>query len=266
MAVGEIGDHREVILDGNDIDAAGQVIGAGQNQYGLGLQVDDIGLEPPQHFAGDLAADAAIDEIAVRKVLVQTPEIGNGIAEKHDAPLALLGRRQFLVGFRIARQVVAIAATQLGLALGDCSAEMGLDPISGGAEFDQLLAGLGREGIRPRDGFRKGQIGADVGEKVVGVGDLIRPLAEVYQRLAGVLQQWSAGAIQFGNCHGGGFHQLQHAGIQFVRLRRGHQCGRILGAGEQRRGETADDCFHDCSILSRLRVTVPMGKFMRTRI
>ena len=93
------------------------------------LEIDDIGLHAAQHLAGDLAADAAIDEIAAGEVFVQAPAIGDGIAQEHDALLVRHRLGEPRIGFRIAPQVVAVGVAQSTLVLFEAGAKMGLYPV-----------------------------------------------------------------------------------------------------------------------------------------
>jgi hypothetical protein len=55
------------------------------------MQIENILLQPAQHLAGDLPADASIDEIPIREIFIEPPEVGDRVAQKHHSRI-LRGR------------------------------------------------------------------------------------------------------------------------------------------------------------------------------
>ena len=66
----------------------GDVIGSGEDDYGLWLEIDQVASKPDEHLVGDLAADAPAHLAIVRKKLrvFLDPSGGDGIAHE-DNPL-----------------------------------------------------------------------------------------------------------------------------------------------------------------------------------
>src|ERR1700730_17435255 len=105
---GEIAHHGQISLNRRQRYAAMQVVGSSQYNDAVGLQVDNISLHTLEHLAGGLPADPAIEEIAVREILVQPPAIGDAVAQEDDTVLSLLRRTEPRILFSITRELSRI--------------------------------------------------------------------------------------------------------------------------------------------------------------
>jgi hypothetical protein len=111
MMLRQLGHGHHVLL--NHLRCGGarvsrNVIDAGQQNHGSGLEVDHIGIHPNQHLRSGLAADPAIYVRLPRKVLVELPEIRNGISQENHAVCVERLPLQFLVRHMIPAELVPI--------------------------------------------------------------------------------------------------------------------------------------------------------------
>jgi hypothetical protein len=72
------------------------------------MQINHVLAEAHQHLRRGLAADATVDVRLARKILIEMPDVGDGVAEEHDARLVRRRRRQRSVGLAIARQLAVV--------------------------------------------------------------------------------------------------------------------------------------------------------------
>ena len=79
------------------------------------MQIQNVGLKTLEHLTGGLAGDAAVDVVVVGKILVQAPEIRDGIAEEDDARLGRIRSGNSAVRFGVARNVRGIGIDQAGV-------------------------------------------------------------------------------------------------------------------------------------------------------
>ena len=95
------------IFEAHRTGVAGDVIRAGEDHNNFGLQVDNILAEADQHLRRGLASDATVDVRLASKILVEMPDVGDGVAEEDDAALAGRGLLQSGVGVAVAREFTA---------------------------------------------------------------------------------------------------------------------------------------------------------------
>jgi len=76
------------------------IVGAGHDDHGLGMEVDDISREPHQHLCRGLSADAPTAEIvAAEEVRVEIgPVVGDGVAHKDHLGVVAAFNDAFVVG------------------------------------------------------------------------------------------------------------------------------------------------------------------------
>ena len=167
----KLGDHREIVLDGGERNAARDVVGAPEHDYRGRLQADHVGLHATQHLSADLAADAAIQEIAIGEIFVKVPDVGDGVAQEHDAGLAGHGRADAGVLVGIAREIVAVRIAELAVFLVDQRAEVSIQARFDVAQLVELLLGFFGKREWLGHGVGERDEGAQVRkESVVGVG------------------------------------------------------------------------------------------------
>ena len=97
----QFGHRLEVLFDHGHRHGPGiarDIVGAGQDDYCGGLQVDHVGEHADQHLRSGLTADAAVDVRLAGERLIQVPSNGDGISHEDDA-LGIGGLLlEFLVG------------------------------------------------------------------------------------------------------------------------------------------------------------------------
>ncbi len=173
VRVRQLGDHRQIVLDSADGNTAGDVIGAGQYQHGSGLERDHVRHHAAQHLTGNLAADAAIDEVAAGEIFRQPPAIRDGVAEEHDARRLGRGRPETCIFFGVTLQVVAIRVARLLVFVIQQRLKVGIHAIHGVAQLGNLLArGVGKW-ILLGQGVGKCEVSAHVGQHVVHLAGVL---------------------------------------------------------------------------------------------
>src|SRR6202049_4350610 len=135
----QVGDHRVIVFNRSDWNPASQVVGACQDEYSVRMKIDHVGLHAPEHLARDLAGNAAIHEIAVRKVLVQPPQIGDRISEEYYSRLGRIWRGKSSIRLGVAFQVVPVRRAKLRIFLVEKSAKMGVETQRFIAKLGELL-------------------------------------------------------------------------------------------------------------------------------
>ena len=76
------------VFEAHGPGVSGNVIGAGQNDNHFGMQIDHILAEADQHLRRGLPADAAVEVGLAGEIVLELPDVGDGIAEEDDAVLA----------------------------------------------------------------------------------------------------------------------------------------------------------------------------------
>ena len=87
---------------------SGDVVGAGQNDHHLRMQVNHILAEADQHLRRGLSADAAVQVRLAGEIVLELPDVGDGIAEKDDAVFAGRGRLEGGVGVTVAGELAEV--------------------------------------------------------------------------------------------------------------------------------------------------------------
>ncbi len=112
---GDVGHGGEVVFDhlrGGGAGVAGDVVGAGEDEDGGGVEMDDVLLEADEHLRGGLAADAAVDVGLAGEegsgVGLAAPAVGDGVSVKDDARL---GGRRVRGGRRCRRRSGGVGAS-----------------------------------------------------------------------------------------------------------------------------------------------------------
>ncbi len=90
---------------------AGDIVGPREDDDDLGLQIDHILAEAHQHLRRGLPSNAAVHVRLARKIFVEVPDVGDRVAEKHNAVLP--GRR------RLQRGIGVAVALQLAIVIGE---------------------------------------------------------------------------------------------------------------------------------------------------
>ena len=96
------------VFQAHGAGVAGNVIGAGQNDHHLGMQVNYILAEAHQHLRRGLPADAAVEVRLAGERVFELPDIGDGISEEDDAVLSGRGRLEGGVGVAVAGQLAVV--------------------------------------------------------------------------------------------------------------------------------------------------------------
>ena len=86
----------------------GDVVGSGQHDQHLGMQINHILAEAHQHLRSGLPVDAAVDVRLTGKIVGQLPVVGDGVANEHDSILARRRRAERRIGLAIALQFAEI--------------------------------------------------------------------------------------------------------------------------------------------------------------
>src|SRR5258708_9156679 len=102
------------LLQSHGASVAGDVIGAGENDYSRGLKIDYVGAKRDPHLAVGLSVDAAIHIGLAGKVLRDGPDVGDGVAEKNNPLLSGGGRLQRGIGVTIAPEFAEIVGQNGG--------------------------------------------------------------------------------------------------------------------------------------------------------
>ena len=95
IGAGEVGERRVVRFDifkAHGAGVAGNVVGSGENDNHLGMKINHVLAEADEHLRRGLASDAAVEVGLAGKILVEMPDVGDGVAEEDDAVLARRGR------------------------------------------------------------------------------------------------------------------------------------------------------------------------------
>ena len=97
MPFGDVGHAAEIILRhlrGHRPGVAGNVVGAGHDVHGLGLQLDHVAVHAKQHLRCRLPADAAIDAAASEEARpLVVPALGDRIAEEDNIDRLVRGEQ-----------------------------------------------------------------------------------------------------------------------------------------------------------------------------
>ena len=182
------------------------------------------------HLDGGLSANAAIEEITTDKVFVETPGLGDGIAEEHDAGKFARGQK-FRVGVGVVLQVVRISFALLRVQVLNLEDgfEMLLHPLEAFTQLGILLIRGGREGVRARDGIGERKIRLHLVHELIDERGVERSALHAGKCHLGILLDRLAGAHEAGDGHGGRFDQLKHAGSElFGVLLAEHCAGGVL--------------------------------------
>ena len=86
------------------------VVGAGQDDDNLGMQVNYILTEAHQHLRRGLPADAAVEVRLAGEIVVELPDVGDGISEEDDAVLAGRWRFEGGVGVAVAGELAIVVS------------------------------------------------------------------------------------------------------------------------------------------------------------
>jgi len=94
-----------------------EIVGAGQDDDGCGLQVDDVLLEADEHLGGGLAADTAIEPRLAREEFARlaAPMVGKRVAVEDDALGAGRGRADLFVFGGVASELGEVVEARLEL-------------------------------------------------------------------------------------------------------------------------------------------------------
>ena len=113
---------------------AGDVIGAGENDDDLWVEVDDVRTKANEHLRCGLPADAAVNVGLAGERLVELPDVGDGVAHEDDAVFVGVAQAKLGVGLTIAAEIAEIIHPLL-----DESLAILLKVLHG---FDCFVAGL----------------------------------------------------------------------------------------------------------------------------
>ena len=93
------------VLIAHRTGVTGDVVRSGEDHDRLGAQFNHVLPKAHQHLRRRLAADTAIHVGAVSEIVLQLPDVGNRVTEKHDAAFRRCSFGQHIVGRTIAREL-----------------------------------------------------------------------------------------------------------------------------------------------------------------